>query len=241
MAPCRELARDSEPLHHVRAERRPARAAGAYVMQRLRSPGELAARRHAALFLVASAVSFFAMALFGTLTAVGLLPSDASLPWRLVPAVAATAIIALAIVYARLPSPVERVGGRISGSIWSVRRFVHEGVRTTYTLLRHGDRFLAVGAHPALDHSDPRLGNEAQHLGRLGPMFWARAWQARCTLTPPSSGSRPGARPSFLAMSTTYSAMSKVACDRRFTCRVVGQDERPFELQHQARRTASAR
>ena len=66
-------------------------ALGAYVMQRLGVPGELAARRHAALFLATSAVSFFAMALFGTLTAVGLLPSDASLPWRLVPAVAATA------------------------------------------------------------------------------------------------------------------------------------------------------
>ena len=44
------------------------------------------------------------------------------------------------------PSPVERAGGRISGSIWRVRRFVHDGVRTTYHLLRHGDRFLAVGA-----------------------------------------------------------------------------------------------
>ena len=121
-------------------------ALGAYVMTRLGVPGELAAQRHAALFLATSAVSFFAMALFGTLMSIGLLPSDASLPWRLVPAVAATAIIALAIVYARLPSPVARAGGRISGSIWRVRRFVHDGVRTTYHLLRRGDRFLAVGA-----------------------------------------------------------------------------------------------
>src|SRR4051794_17185091 len=105
-------------------------------MTRLGVPGELAARRHAALFLATSAGSFFAMALFGTLTAGGLLPSDVSLPWRLVPAVAATAIIALAIVYARLPSPVERARGRISGTIWRVRRFIHEGVRTTYHLLR---------------------------------------------------------------------------------------------------------
>src|SRR4029079_1851993 len=104
-------------------------ALGAYVMQRIGVPGELAAQRHAALFLATSAVSFFAMALFGTLTSVGLLPSDASLWWRLIPAEAATAIIALAIVYARLPSPVERAGGRISASAWRVRRFLHDADR----------------------------------------------------------------------------------------------------------------
>jgi uncharacterized membrane protein YbhN (UPF0104 family) len=121
-------------------------ALGAYVMQRLGVPGELAAQRHAALFLATSAASFFAMAVFGTLTTVGLLPSDASLPWRLIPAAAAWALIVLAIVYARLPAPVERARGRISGTIWRVRRFVDDGVRTTYHLLRHGDRFLAFGA-----------------------------------------------------------------------------------------------
>jgi uncharacterized membrane protein YbhN (UPF0104 family) len=121
-------------------------ALGAYVMQRIGVPGELAAQRHAALFLATSAASFFAMAVFGTLTAIGLLPSDASLPWSLIPALGAWALIALAIAYARLPPPVERARGRISGSVWRVRRFVHDGVRTTYHLLRHGDRLLAVGA-----------------------------------------------------------------------------------------------
>src|SRR5262249_56235172 len=75
-------------------------ALGAYVMQRLGVPGELAAQRHAALFLATSAASFFAMAVFGTLTSVGLLPSDASLPWTIIPAAGATALIVLAIVYA---------------------------------------------------------------------------------------------------------------------------------------------
>jgi len=121
-------------------------ALGAYVMQRIGVPGELAARRHAALFLATSAVSFFAMALFGALTAAGLLPSDASLPWCLIPAAGATALIVLAIVYARLPPPVARAHGRTFGAIFRVRRFVHNGVRTTYHLLRHGDRFLAFGA-----------------------------------------------------------------------------------------------
>ena len=46
----------------------------------------------------------------------------------------------------------------------------------------------------------------------LGPMFCARAWQARCTVTPSGSGFSPAGRPSFFAMSTTYSSMSKVVC-----------------------------
>ena len=43
------------------------------------------------------------------------------------------------------------------------------------------------------------------------PIFWARAWQARWTVTPPSSGVIPGASPSLRAMSTRYSLTSKVA------------------------------
>ena len=67
------------------------------------------------------------------------------------------------------------------------------------------------------------LGIRRSISAALAPMFWARAWQARCTLTPPSTGSRPGARPSFLAMSTTYSRESKVACDSRSTAGSLGR------------------
>ena len=42
-------------------------------------------------------------------------------------------------------------------------------------------------------------------------------------LTPPSRVCRPGARPSFLAMSTTYSEMSNVACDSRSTAGSFGR------------------
>jgi hypothetical protein len=51
----------------------------------------------------------------------------------------------------------------------------------------------------------------------FGPMFCARAWQARWMATPPASGCSPSARPCFFAISTTYSATSYVASDKRFT------------------------
>lgn len=122
-------------------------ALGAFVLRRLGVPARLADQRHAALFLATSAVSFAALAVFGVLTAVGLLPNDASLPWAILPAVGASAIIALAIVYARLDAPTEPASaGRVRMTLWRVRRFVHDGVRLTYRLLRVGDRFLAIGA-----------------------------------------------------------------------------------------------
>ncbi len=37
------------------------------------------------------------------------------------------------------------------------------------------------------------------------PMFWARAWQAMCTVINSGISAMPGARPSFFAISTTYS------------------------------------
>ena len=49
------------------------------------------------------------------------------------------------------------------------------------------------------------------------PMFWARAWQAMCSVTPPPSGSSPGASPSLRAISTMYSATSNVASDNFLT------------------------
>ena len=49
-------------------------AMGAVVMTRLGVPAELAAGRHAALFLITSSVSFVALVVFGTLTSIGVLP-----------------------------------------------------------------------------------------------------------------------------------------------------------------------
>src|SRR3954447_9709299 len=52
-------------------------ALGTFVMRRAGVPGDLAAQRHAALFLATSAVSFFALVLAGACVGTGLLARDA--------------------------------------------------------------------------------------------------------------------------------------------------------------------
>jgi uncharacterized membrane protein YbhN (UPF0104 family) len=121
-------------------------AFGAYVMRRVGVPGDLAAQRHAALFLATSAVGFFALVLAGTGEAIGLLPGDVSLAASALPAAGAAAMIALAVIYARLPPAPGPAGGRIRTAIWRLRRFLHDSVGTTVDLLQHGDRLLIAGA-----------------------------------------------------------------------------------------------
>jgi uncharacterized membrane protein YbhN (UPF0104 family) len=121
-------------------------AFGTFVMRKVGVPGDLAAQRHAALFLATSAVGFFALVLAGTGEAIGLLPGDVSFAAAALPALGAAAVIALAIVYARLAPAPPPPGGRVRMALWRLRRFLHDGVRTTVELIEHGDRFLVFGA-----------------------------------------------------------------------------------------------
>jgi uncharacterized membrane protein YbhN (UPF0104 family) len=122
-------------------------ALGALVMRRAGVPGELAAQRHAVLFLATSAVSFVALAVAGIGTALHLLPGDAPPVGTLLPAGVAIAVMAVAVLVARAdPSREPRGDGGIAMGLWRVRRFVHDGLRTTLLVLRHGDRLLIAGA-----------------------------------------------------------------------------------------------
>ena len=122
-------------------------AFGAFVMRRIGVPRELADQRHAALFLATSAVGFFALVLAGTGVAIGVLPGDVSLVASALPAAGAAALIALAAVYARLPPAAPpAAGGRVRTGVWRLRTFLHDSVRTTVDLLRHGDPLFALGA-----------------------------------------------------------------------------------------------
>src|SRR4051794_8675214 len=122
-------------------------AFGAYVLTRVGVPAEIAAQRHAALFLATSAVTFVALVVAGTLTAVGVLPrDDVALRWTVIPAAGAAVVIVLAILFARSETPEEPGGGKLRVLFWRVRRFVHDGVRTTVELLRHGDKLLIAGS-----------------------------------------------------------------------------------------------
>jgi uncharacterized membrane protein YbhN (UPF0104 family) len=121
-------------------------AFGAFVMRRIGVPPALADKRHAALFLATSAVGFFALVLAGTGVATGVLPGDVSLVASALPAAGAAALIALAVVYARLPPAPPPAKGRVRHAIWRLRTFLHDSVATTVGLLRHGDRLLVAGA-----------------------------------------------------------------------------------------------
>src|SRR3954470_23615992 len=121
-------------------------AFGAFVMRRVGVPPAVADKRHAALFLTTSAVGFFALVLAGTGEAIGILPGDVSLVASALPAAGAAALIVLAIVYARLPPASQPARGRVRMLLWRLRRFLHDSVRTTVDLVRHGDRLLVAGA-----------------------------------------------------------------------------------------------
>src|SRR3954451_2875651 len=121
-------------------------ALGALVMRRAGVPAGFAAERHAVLFLSTSCVSFVALALAGTLLALGVLPGDVSLAASLIPAVAATLVLVGAVAFAYSDAPPASVRGRVRSTLWRARIFVHNGARATLMLLRRGDRLLIVGA-----------------------------------------------------------------------------------------------
>jgi len=121
-------------------------AYGAYVLTRLGVPADLAAQRHAALFLVTSAVSFAAITVAGTLTAIGVLPGDVALVMTLLPAAAIAFVFLLAVLFGRTNPPKEPADGRVRHLVWRLWTFVHRGVRTSIELLRHGDPLLLVGS-----------------------------------------------------------------------------------------------
>jgi uncharacterized membrane protein YbhN (UPF0104 family) len=118
-------------------------ALGTIVMRKVGVPPELAAERHTALFLATSGVGFFAIVVAGIVAA---LTGETSPLGGLLPAAGGATLFILAIVYARLPPAPEPDGGKLRHLLWRLRRFLHNGVRITVELVRHGDRLLIVGA-----------------------------------------------------------------------------------------------
>jgi uncharacterized membrane protein YbhN (UPF0104 family) len=145
-------------------------ALGAYVMTRIGVPADLAASRHAALFLSTSVVGFAAIVFAGLGLAIGVLPGDESLPKVLLPAAGGALLLTLLFVYARLPcAPAESDGGRVRHALWRLRRFAHDGVSTTLELLRHGDRWLIFGAVAYYAFDVASLGAAFQAFGGGAP------------------------------------------------------------------------
>jgi uncharacterized membrane protein YbhN (UPF0104 family) len=122
-------------------------ALGAVVMRRAGVPADLAVERHAALFLVTSLVSFAALSLAGLLVGLGVLAGDVGPVGTFLPAGLGIAVLAVAWLFAHTRVPPEPPAEhRVRHAVWRLRSFLHGGVNTTLTLLRHGQPLFILGA-----------------------------------------------------------------------------------------------
>jgi uncharacterized protein (TIRG00374 family) len=88
----------------------------------------------------------------------------------LVPACIATIVMALAVLFAYTDAPKEPDSDRkLRHHFWRVRNFVHDGVRTTLELLRHGDKLLIFGSITYFAFDVAALGCAFQAFGGGAP------------------------------------------------------------------------
>ena len=111
-------------------------ALGAVILIRSGIPTAFAVSRSAVLFLVTSAVSGFALIIFGTLEAVDVLPGSASLAATLIPAGIAAVIVAGLIFLPRaLPQIDDSHGGKIRRAAAAAQAWLREAVDTSVHLV----------------------------------------------------------------------------------------------------------
>jgi uncharacterized protein (TIRG00374 family) len=124
-------------------------ALGAWILHRRGMPAEQVARRSVAFFLLKSSVNFAAVAILGTLLALGLLGPDLSLWLTAFPAAMAALVIAAVIVVGTARRT--RAGGadpprnRVARGWRAVEQALIGGVREALRLLRARDPLLLAG------------------------------------------------------------------------------------------------
>jgi hypothetical protein len=110
-------------------------------------PADQIARRSVAFFLLKSSVNFVAVAVIGTLFALGIIGPEQPL-WRTaLPAVLAVAVIVAVVTLARLPQPPPAPPDAERSTRWwtGVRRAIVGGVREAGALVRAHDVGVLVG------------------------------------------------------------------------------------------------
>jgi uncharacterized membrane protein YbhN (UPF0104 family) len=123
-------------------------ALGAWVLHRGGMPADHIARRSVAFFLIKSSVNFVAVAVIGTLMAVGLVGPDVSLLGTVLPAALATLLIAAVLLVPRL-GPGEPPGpdaGALRRALSATRRSLIGGTGEAVKLVRSRNLVLLVGA-----------------------------------------------------------------------------------------------
>ena len=123
-------------------------ALGAWILREGGMPVERIARRSVAFFLIKSSVNFVAVAVLGTLMAVGLLGPDLSLWLTAVPAAGALLVIAAVLVVPRLGAgePVAPDAGRMRRAIREVRRALVGGTTEAVAMVRSRNLLVIAGS-----------------------------------------------------------------------------------------------
>jgi uncharacterized membrane protein YbhN (UPF0104 family) len=123
-------------------------ALGAWILHRGGMPAERIARRSVAFFLIKSSVNFVAVAVLGTLMAVGFVGPDRSLLLTALPAALSVALIALVLAIPRLGPGRDASSGepRLSRALLAVRRAVIGGTAEAVEILRSRDLTVVAGA-----------------------------------------------------------------------------------------------
>jgi uncharacterized protein (TIRG00374 family) len=165
-------------------------ALGAWILREGGMPAQRIASRSVAFFIIKSSVNFIAVAVLGTLMAVGLFGPDLSLWLTAAPAAGALIVIAAVLVVPRLGvgSPVPPDASRMRRAIREVRKALVGGTREAVQLLRSRNLLVIAGSvgywawdnavlwatFHAFDHSPPLtvilMGYLIGQLGGLLPL-----------------------------------------------------------------------
>lgn len=123
-------------------------ALGAWILNEGGMPGDQIGRRSVAFFLIKSSVNFAAVAVIGTLMAVGVFGPHQSLLLTAVPAAGAAVVIGLILLVPRLgPGPTPGPdAGAVRRMIASARRAVISGTSEAVRILRTRNRQVLLGA-----------------------------------------------------------------------------------------------
>jgi uncharacterized protein (TIRG00374 family) len=122
-------------------------ALGAWILSRAGMPADKIARRSVAFFLIKSSVNFVAVAVVGTLMALGVGP-EKSLLLTALPAVLSVLTIAAALMLPRIGHGRESASGdgRVRKTVLAVRHAVVDGAGEAVEILRRGETLVSAGA-----------------------------------------------------------------------------------------------
>jgi uncharacterized protein (TIRG00374 family) len=123
-------------------------ALGAWILREGGMPAERIASRSVAFFLIKSSVNFIAVAVLGTVMALGFFGPDLSLWLTALPAAGALLVIAAVLLVPRLGigDPVSTDAGRTRKAMWHVRKALVGGTGEAVQIVRSGNLLVIAGS-----------------------------------------------------------------------------------------------